>query len=105
MVTQSEGERYIVVNLQFGQVTYQSEKVPLDPGPVNLQITGDTTTFTFSYSQNGDEFRDIETIESKFMSSETVGWFTGTYAGLYATGNGTVSESNADFDWFEYVEE
>jgi alpha-N-arabinofuranosidase len=68
-------------------------------------VTGERTTFTFSYSQNGEEYTDIETVDSKFLSSETVGWFTGTYVGLYTTGNGKISEANADYDWFEYVSE
>jgi len=45
---------------------------------------------------------DIETVESKFLSSETVGGFSGVYVGLYATGNGTPNMETATFNWFEY---
>ena len=31
-----------------------------------------------------------------------MGGFTGVYVGLYATGNGQASTTNADYDWFEY---
>jgi len=40
---------------------------------------------------------------SRYLSSETVGGFTGVYVGLYATGNGKAYSANADYDWFEYV--
>ncbi|WP_148660887.1 glycoside hydrolase family 43 protein [Marinilabilia salmonicolor] len=38
-----------------------------------------------------------------FLSTQTVGWFTGVYVGLYATGNGESSEVPAVYDWFEYA--
>lgn len=52
---------------------------------------------------SGLTFKEIEKIESRYLSTETVGCFTGVYLGLYATGNGKPSETNADYDWFEYV--
>ena len=103
MVRQKEGQRILAVKLQFGQTLYTSEEIPLQPGPVDLRITGDRTTFTFSYTQGEQGFRDVETVDARFLASETVGWFTGIYAGMYATGNGTASTVPADFDWFEYA--
>jgi alpha-N-arabinofuranosidase len=105
MLGQSEGKRNISVKLQFGSLTYESEKIEIKPGPVNLKVKGVRSTFTFSYSQGNDDFTEIETVDSKFLSSETVGGFTGVYVGLYATGNGMASKANADYDWFEYVKD
>ncbi len=102
MICKSGGKRYLVAKLQFGSITYKSEKVELKPGTVNLRITGHETTFTFSYAQGDNIYKDIETVDARFLSSETVGRYTGVYVGLYATGNGKSSISNADFDWFEY---
>ena len=103
MISQSAGERNLIVKLQFGSLTYHSEPITLKPGPINLRIKGERSTFTFSYSQENDDYIDIKTVDSKFLSSETAGGFTGVYVGLYATGNGKISKSNADYDWFEYV--
>lgn len=103
MINKKGEKRILVVKLQFGQTLYRSEEIILKPGPVNLRITGNRTTFTFSYSQGDEPYADIETVDSKFLATETVGWFTGIYVGLYATGNGAVSKANADYDWFEYV--
>lgn len=102
MVTSKSGERYLVVKLQFGQTLYQS-KVKLKPGPVDLRIEGTGPEFIFSYAQNGKDFKTLEKADARFLSTETVGWFTGVYVGLYATGNGTESKANAEYDWFEYV--
>jgi Beta-xylosidase len=95
-------KRYLQVKLQFGSVIYKSDRVELKAGPVKLRIKGETSTYSFEYSQNGDEFKEIQKIESRYLSTETVGGFTGVYVGFYATGNGKPSKTNADYDWFEY---
>lgn len=103
MVREMNGDRFLVVKLQFGQTLYQSEAIKLKPGPVDLRVTGKKSTFTFSYAQGDDAYVDIETVDSKFLATETVGFFTGVYVGLYATGNGKTSRAPADYDWFEYM--
>ena len=102
MVREMNGDRFLVVKLQFGQTLYQSEAIEINPGPVDLRVTGRKSTFTFSYAQGDDAYVDIETVDSKFLATETVGFFTGVYVGLYATGNGQKSSAPADYDWFEY---
>ena len=105
MVSKKGRKRLLTVKLQFGQTLYRSKEIELKPGPVKLRIKGEKTSFTFSYAQSNDLFKDVETVDSKFIATETVGWFTGVYVGLYATGNGKTSESWANFDWFEYKAE
>lgn len=103
MIQKKAGKRILVVKLQFGRTVYTSKEYMLEPGPVDLQVKGNKTTFTFAFRQGNDEFTDVETVDAKFLATETVGFFTGVYVGLYATGNGKQSESNADYDWFNYV--
>jgi len=103
MINKKEGKRILLIKLQFGQTLYKSEEIVLQPGPVKLRVSGKKSTFTFSYAQGNDAFTEIETVDSKFLATETVGFFTGVYVGLYATGNGKVSTANADYDWFEYI--
>lgn len=102
LVKQKKGKRVAVVKLQFGRTVYTSKEFVLKPRPVDLKITGDKTTFAFSFAQGNKEFTEIETVDAKFLATETVGFFTGVYVGLYATGNNLLSKTFADFDWFEY---
>lgn len=97
-------KRMIKVQLMFGRTVYHSKEFELKPGPVQLRITGKKQTFIFSYAQGTDRFTEIETVDSKFLATETVGFFTGVYIGLYATGNGKAALANADYNWFEYAE-
>ena len=103
MINKKGGKRILVVKLQFGQTIYRSEEFALKPGPVKLRVTGEKSTFTFSFAQGNDGYIEIETVDSKFLATETVGFFTGVYVGFYATGNGQVSTTSADYNWFEYV--
>lgn len=105
MVVEKSGiRRYIVVKIDFDGITYQSNKKQIDnSGPVTLRIEGEKSTFSFSYSQGDDEFENIEFVNSRYLSSETVGGYTGVYVGLYSTGNGKNCKAFADYDWFEYV--
>lgn len=105
LVSAKNKQRYLVVKLQFGQTIYRSEEIELEPGPVDLKIEGTGPEFIFSYAQNGQDFKIIEKADARFLSTETVGWFTGVYIGLYATGNGAASSAVANYDWFEYIGE
>jgi xylan 1,4-beta-xylosidase len=98
-------KRYLAVKLQFGRTIYQSKEIELAPGYVDLKIEGTGPEFIFSYSQNNKEFSTVEIADSRFLSTQTVGWFTGLYVGLYATGNGKPAIAPAVFDWFEYKRE
>lgn len=88
------GKRVLFVKLQFGRTIYKSKEIILKPGLVDLCVTEEKSTFTFSYRQENGDFTDIETVDSKYLATETVGFFTGVYVGLYATGNGKASVSN-----------
>lgn len=101
-ITKFNGKRVVQVKLQFGANTYKSDKVIINPGLVKLRIEGDQNEFTFLYAQGNDEFKKVDSVLTTYLSSETVGGFTGVYVGLYATGNGKKNSTVADFDQFEY---
>ena len=102
IVTTDGDRRYLQVKLMFGQNTYRSNEIHLKPGYVDLKISGTGQEFTFAYAQEGQEFQVVDRADARFMSSETLGWFTGVYVGLYATGNGQQSKAKATYEWFEY---
>ena len=104
LVYNKRGKPHLAVILQFGQTIYRSKEIALAPGFVDLKIEGNGPEFIFSYAQNNSEYKLIEKADARFLSTQTVGWFTGLYVGLYATGNGKPAKARAVFDWFEYKE-
>lgn len=102
LIKRSGGRRVAVASLRFGNVIHESEPVVLKPGPVILTIEGERSNFRFVCQQGNDQPRELTSAMARYLSSETVGGFTGVYAGIYATGNGKACTTPADFDWFEY---
>lgn len=103
VVKQAGGKRVLVSRLRFGSVVHQSDAVVIKPGPVKLIIKGERANFVFLYSQGSDAPKELIRVMARYLSSETVGGFTGVYVGLYTTGNGKICTANANYDWFEYV--
>ena len=104
LIKKSNGKKVIISRMRFGSVIHDSEEIPLQAGPVKLRIEAKRAEFIFSFAQGEDTFTEIGRIEVRFLSSETVGWFTGVYAGLYASGNGKPCLATAEYDWFEYTD-
>ena len=70
-------------------------------GLIELHVKTDPLQYTFKYVLNG-QTHTLATGETRLLSSEVAGGFTGVYIGMYATGNGKSASSPADFDWFRY---
>lgn len=103
IIRQSKGRSVVVVRLRFGSVVHETAEAVLKPGPVKLIIKADRASFIFLYSQGNDEPKELTKVMARYLSSETVGGFTGVFVGLYSTGNGKVCKANADYNWFEYI--
>ena len=103
IIKQSKGRRVVAGRLRFGSVVHETAEAVLKPGPVKLIIRGERANFILLYSQGNDEPKELTKVMARYLSSETVGGFTGVFIGLYATGNGRACKANADYDWFEYT--
>lgn len=103
LVKQQNGQRVLVSRLRFGGVVYESKTIALKPGPVKLAVKVEKASLIFMCAQGTEALKPVEYVDARFISTETVGGFSGLYVGLYATGNGKASTANADYDWFEYV--
>jgi alpha-N-arabinofuranosidase len=91
----------LVLTYNLGWLTHIEKMIPLQSSRIILQVTGTPDTYNFSYSDKGKDFTPLGTIDTRFLSTETAGGFTGIFLGLYAQGS-TKNDSHADFDWFEY---
>jgi xylan 1,4-beta-xylosidase len=103
IIKQSKGRRVVVGRLRFGSVVHETMEAVLKPGPVKLIIKGERANFILLYSQGNDEPKELTRVMARYLSSETVGGFTGVFIGFYATGNGKACKANADYNWFEYA--
>jgi xylan 1,4-beta-xylosidase len=82
------------------------KRAPLGDGPIHLEVVATDQAYSFS-AEAGGKTTAMGTLPTRGLSTEEIAkqgknYFTGTYVGLYASGNGQRSTAPADFDWFEY---
>ncbi len=81
----------------IGSLVAEVAEAPAPCGAVELAIEASAGSYRFGLNDIC-----LAEGETKFLSTEVAGGFTGVYFGMYATGNGQRSTAPADFDWFDY---
>jgi alpha-N-arabinofuranosidase len=92
-----DGKRQVVVRRRIGSLVAVVGQEPIGDGVVTLRIQADPEWYRFFYSVGTQEPRQLASGETRYLSTEVAGGFTGVYFGLYVYGT-----SPADFDWFDY---
>jgi xylan 1,4-beta-xylosidase len=69
-----------------------------------LAVEAERDKYVFWYGASESELRVLGEGETRYLSTEVAGGFTGVYFAMYATGNGARCRNPADFDWFDYDE-
>ncbi len=102
----ADGSREIVLRYRLSSLTHIEKTIPIPAGvkDVELRICGSPSSYKFYYSTSGGKnFDYIATMNTRFLSTETAGGFTGTFLGLYTTD--PTGKASARFDYFEYKPE
>ena len=102
---QADGQTGVTLRHKMGRLTHEEPlaTVPSD-SYVSLRVEGTPDAYAFSYSTDGRTFRPLGSLNSRYLSTETVGGFTGLMLGLFATSADSSSEAEAQFDYFDYKE-
>jgi alpha-N-arabinofuranosidase len=106
-VTLRAGRPSVVVRRRIGNLQSEVACRPLSPDEqprVVLAIDAEREKYTFSHGPSENALRALGEGETRYLSTEVAGGFTGAYFAMYATGNGAPCNSPADFDWFDYLE-
>ena len=100
---EENGKQSIVLRYRVGDIKHIEKKIPTnDASTVYLQVKGDIRSYSFAYSTDNQTFYPIGSANTRLLSSETAGGFTGIYLGLFTTTTDPNSKTYADFDWFNY---
>jgi xylan 1,4-beta-xylosidase len=76
----------------------------VDGDKVLLKIEGTANEYAFYFSDTGkEEYRLLGKQDTRYLSTEVAGGFTGVMIGLYASSNGQPSTAKAYFNWFDYM--
>lgn len=100
-VTCEEGKNYVEAYLRVGQIGHIEKRIPVHAQTIYLRTEGDTNFYYLSYSEDNSLFKPLCQMEYRYLSTETIGGFTGVHFGLFIQSD-SPSDSYADIDWFEY---
>lgn len=100
-VTLREGMRVVIVRRRIGFLAAEVACAQAGEGPITLQISATSAQYSFAFVDNGD-LEEIARSETRYLSTEVAGGFSGVLFGMYATANNEQSKSSAYFDWFDY---
>lgn len=101
-VRQADKDKQIItLRYRLGNMLHIEKEVELPKGKFYLRVEGSADYYSFSYSTDNNRFHPLGKMDVRYLSSETVGGFTGIYFGLYAASPKN-SKGVADFEWFDY---
>jgi alpha-N-arabinofuranosidase len=103
-VTRRNDRPSVVLRRRIGNLVAEVACQSLSPSEASrlvLAIDANSDRDLFSYGDAEDALRPLGEGETRYLSTEVAGGFTGVYFGIYASGNGAPSRQPADFDWFD----
>ena len=101
--TLRDGQPTLIVRRQIGSLVAEVAGVTVPAGPLELKISANRDRYQFQYKVQGQEWATLAEGETRYLSTEVAGGFTGVFLGMYASGNGQPSRAPAFFDWFDYT--
>jgi alpha-N-arabinofuranosidase len=101
-VSRQPGQRWISVRRRIGSLSAVVAQEVLADGALILRIAANANSYSFGYTVDQAAAQILATGETRYLSTEVAGGFTGVYFGIYATGNGQTSATAAAIDWFDY---
>ena len=97
------GQIIIKSNVRLGQTSHSEKEFTLSGTRAYLRITSDKDFYYLQASSDGKDFVELAKMEYRFLSTETIGGFTGVMLGLFAQCGNEKGAGYADVDWFEYL--
>lgn len=100
------GEKMVFVRRRIGDLWAVVVQEKVQDKSIILSIEASEKLYTFGYGYEKSEIKSLATGTTRYVSVEASKLdFTGVFFAMYATGNGKMSESQANFNWFDYVAE
>lgn len=98
------GKAVVQLRVRLGAISYVVAEKQVKGETLYLQVKGEPNTYSFYFSATEKgKYDSLGTLDTRYLSSEVAGGFTGVMIGLYASSNGKESKAKAYYDWFEYA--
>ncbi len=97
------GKLIIKSNVRLGQTSHSETALPWAGNRAYLRISSDKDFYYMMVSTDGTHFKQLAKMEYRYLSTETIGGFTGVMLGLFAQGGKKSDRGYVDIDWLEYT--
>lgn len=102
-VQRRNGHTELVLIYRLGHLHHIEASVIIDTkAPLKLRIIGNKNTFSFYYANGGNDYKKLGEMDTRFLSSETAGGFTGVMFGLFIQKKNE-KDGYIDIDYFDYI--
>jgi len=96
------GKQTLNLRYHIGNLIHTEKEIPVQAEQLYVRVTGENDWYRFSYSEDGVTYQEIGKMDTRLLSTETAGGFTGIMLGLYATSASPDSQAEAEIEWFDY---
>lgn len=99
----SGNKRMVQLRVRVGSISFIAAEKEVQGNRVRFTIEGTPDQYTFFYADpKKSEQVELCRQDTRYLSTEVAGGFTGVMIGLYASSNGKPTSAKAYFDWFAY---
>jgi alpha-N-arabinofuranosidase len=99
-----QGKQNLVqLRLRLGSLSYIAAEQIVDGNEILMRIKGNPGQYTFYVANpENQQYTELGKLDTRYLSTEVAGGFTGVMIGLYASSNGKPGKAKAYYNWFEY---
>lgn len=96
------GHIFLKSNVRIGQTAHSEQEMELKGTLAYLRITSDKDFYYLLASNDNRNFTLLAKMEYRYLSTETIGGFTGVMLGVFAQSLNDGNKGYVDVDWFNY---
>ena len=96
------GNIFLKSNVRIGQTAHTEKEMILEGTMAYLRVSSDKDFYELSASSDNQNFTTLAKMEYRYLSTETIGGFTGVMLGVFAQAQDKDCKGFADVDWFRY---
>ena len=98
----SNKKQSVVLEYTLYGLKYKACEVSVGKGAARLKVEGTKTEYVFSYRDAKGKWTEAGRLDTRLLSTETAGGFTGITLGLFAVSKKGGGFSAADFKYYNY---
>lgn len=98
----TEGKTILQLRYNLIALQHTEPEIILPADDCIIRVSGDAEYYYFSYSTDGTSFKQIGQMNTRYLSSECAGGFTGVTIGLYTQSFNPSTKAKAVYEYFDY---